>query len=167
MEDESQLFLLIVDNQKMRATLIFVIFILLFSNVRAQNDLNLTLNITDIPENETKIFIAVYDNEKNFDRKANPLVSMVVEPEADTILVTFNNILMGVYAIAVFQDINNNGKLDTGMLKIPKEPFGISNYSSGIMFSAPSFHKAKIKINGDTTISIPLISIIKPSNKSE
>ena len=33
----------------------------------------------------------------------------------------------GKYAIVVFHDVNGNGDLDTGFMRRPKEPFGLSN----------------------------------------
>nr|MBX2858027.1 DUF2141 domain-containing protein [Cellvibrionaceae bacterium] len=33
----------------------------------------------------------------------------------------------GKYAVTAFYDKNSNGKLDTNMLKIPKEMIGVSN----------------------------------------
>jgi uncharacterized protein (DUF2141 family) len=50
----------------------------------------------------------------------------------------------GEYLIALFQDTNNNGVLDTNFLNFPKEPVGLSNYNGGI---PGGFNKQKIPIN--------------------
>ena len=51
-------------------------------------------------------------------------------------------------------DINNNGKLDTTFIGIPKEPVGLSNYDGK---SIPGkFNKHKFSVNENTEIIIPL-----------
>ena len=39
----------------------------------------------------------------------------------------FENLPHGEYAISAYHDRNGNGKLDTGLFGIPKEPLGTSN----------------------------------------
>lgn len=50
-----------------------------------------------------------------------------VELTADTITVVFENLEPGDYAVSVIHDRNNNGKLDTNTLGIPKEGFAFGN----------------------------------------
>ena len=57
----------------------------------------------------------------------------------------FENIPNGKYAIMAYHDENNNGKLDTNFLGIPKEGYGFSNNAKG-KFSAPSFEKASFDV---------------------
>jgi uncharacterized protein (DUF2141 family) len=48
----------------------------------------------------------------------------------------------------LFQDANNNGKLDTNFFGFPKELVGLSNYISGI---PGRFNKHKFPINNDSS----------------
>jgi uncharacterized protein (DUF2141 family) len=52
----------------------------------------------------------------------------------------------GTYAIAMYQDINGNEKLDTNFLGIPTEPYAFSNNRVPV-FSEPSFEKCKFQFN--------------------
>ena len=52
--------------------------------------------------------------------------------------INFEGLPFGEYAISVFQDRNGNGKLDTGLFGIPKEPFGFSN-DPKIGFGPPKY----------------------------
>ena len=61
----------------------------------------------------------------------------------------------GEYAIAVFVDLNGNGKMDKNFLGIPKEQYGFSNNVMGRM-SAPSFDQAKFMVTGPTIQNIKL-----------
>jgi uncharacterized protein (DUF2141 family) len=56
----------------------------------------------------------------------------------------FSEMPSGDYAVAVFHDENDNGKLDT-FLGIPKEGFGFSRNPKNI-FGAPRFEQVDIRI---------------------
>jgi uncharacterized protein (DUF2141 family) len=61
----------------------------------------------------------------------------------------------GDYVINAYQDSNGNGKLDSSLFKIPKEPVAITNYTGGI---PGNFNKLKVRIDSTTTkIAISLI----------
>lgn len=63
----------------------------------------------------------------------------------------------GTYAIALFQDLNGNTKLDTNLFGIPKEPYAFSN-NIRPKFSEPAFDDCKFNFaTPDQTISIKLI----------
>ena len=47
----------------------------------------------------------------------------------------------GRYALAVFHDLNGNGKLDTNLLGVPTEPYGFSNINSA-KWGSPNFDEA-------------------------
>ena len=61
----------------------------------------------------------------------------------------------GKYAISIIHDENNNDKLDTNFIGIPKEGFGFSN-NPRIMFGPPSFEKASFEINQAHVILIEM-----------
>lgn len=54
-----------------------------------------------------------------------------------------NNLKPGKYALAVFQDLNGNGRLDTNIFGIPIEPYGFSN-AVRAKWRKPSFQDAAI-----------------------
>ena len=56
----------------------------------------------------------------------------------------------GVCAVACFHDENGNGKLDTGLLGIPKEGTAASNDAKGTM-GPPKFKDAKFAFPGSDT----------------
>jgi uncharacterized protein (DUF2141 family) len=57
---------------------------------------------------------------------------------------SFDPVPAGTYAVACFHDENKNGKLDTGLLGIPKEGTVASNQAKGFM-GPPSFEAAKFR----------------------
>ncbi len=68
----------------------------------------------------------------------------------------FVDIPPGTYALAVVQDEDMNGKLDTDWLGIPTEGYGFSNGAKA-MLGPPSFSAARFPYDGgtlDLTISL-------------
>ena len=66
---------------------------------------------------------------------------------------TFKKLAHRTYAIAVFHDLNSNGKLDKNALGLPQEPYGFSNNARNT-FSAPSFSQASFVHGEEQSISI-------------
>ena len=60
----------------------------------------------------------------------------------------------GTYAIGVYVDENENEKLDTNFLGIPKEQYGFSNNAKA--FGIPKFESASFQLNEYKKISIDL-----------
>lgn len=61
----------------------------------------------------------------------------------------------GKYAVSVIHDENDNDKLDTNFLGIPKEGVGFSN-NPKLMFGAPEFDKCSFDFAKNTKINIEL-----------
>jgi uncharacterized protein (DUF2141 family) len=62
----------------------------------------------------------------------------------------------GRYAIIVFHDENDDGRLNKSMLGIPNEGYGFSNNATGFL-SAPSFESAAVEVGSeDRSIVISL-----------
>lgn len=59
--------------------------------------------------------------------------------------VTFSGLARGVYAVAAFQDVNGNGKLDRSLLGWPVEPVGASNGATGLV-GPPKFRDAAFEL---------------------
>lgn len=117
----------------------------------------LTLNLAiDKINKPGGLHVAIYDDPKVFG-KANgkgreqvpgmiaARVLQVTEPSAT---LTFN-LPPGQYAIALYNDENGNGKLDT-VFGIPREQFGFSNNAMGRL-GPPSFEQASITITSENS----------------
>lgn len=57
----------------------------------------------------------------------------------------------GAYAIAVIHDENDNGKLDTNLLGVPAEGFGVSNDPAPGM-GPPAFDQARFDLDPDDPV---------------
>ena len=65
--------------------------------------------------------------------------------------VTFNDISSGTYAVAIFHDENNDQKMNSNSLGVPKEGYGFSNNVTGA-FGPPSFRRASFKYSGNYAV---------------
>ena len=143
----------------MRRLFFLIPLVFISGFILSQNITDLTVNISNIELNRGDIFIGLYDNETNFKLKSGAVDSVIFNPKNTISKIVFENIHIGNYAIAVFQDINNNGKLDVREFKIPTEPVGISNYSLSKSKLPPTFKKAQFTLNGDTLIQIGMVPL--------
>src|SRR5258708_4826175 len=88
--------------------------------------------ITGIRTNQGKVGLEVFDNEKAFPvdpSKAIRKVRLSIKNNmCDT---SFTGLPYGTYAVACYHDENNDGKLNFGFLKIPKEGTCASNNAKG------------------------------------
>jgi len=131
----------------MKKILFILIFLLYSINIFAE-PLNVTIEISEVLPNQGKIIIAIFNSKSDY-KKNKPYKALTIDSISTTLLV--DEILpSGEYVISMFQDKNGNGKLDTYIFGIPKEPIGITNYfKKGI---PGGFNKLKIQINEDKMI---------------
>lgn len=109
------------------------------------------VTVKNIQELKGTIRMAVYSGEDNFMQKE--LTSKDVKVTGKEVVVVFENVKAGEYAISTYHDVDNNKELNTGFMGIPKEPYGFSNDARGT-FGPPTYEKAKFKVTGDTKTSI-------------
>ena len=68
-----------------------------------------------------------------------------VAAEGATVLIEFNDLPPGEYAIKALHDLNSNGRMDMNFLGIPQEPYAFSN-DPKVMFAEPSFSETSFKV---------------------
>jgi len=125
--------------------LLFLLVCVLAIGGFANDTIRFALEITGINVNQGQIYVKIYSNDRDY-KNDIPYAVYVLESTSQSIVYSFD-ILEGEYLIALFQDTNNNGKLDTNFLGFPTEPVGLSNYSGGI---PGGFNKQKIPINNNS-----------------
>lgn len=136
------------------AVLIQLVCSLSFAAENAVKENTVTVNISKIESSEGQIILCIYDSSDNYDKRI-AFQEFKITPEISN--VTFETQLPdGEYLVMLVQDINDNGKLDTSFIGMPKEPVGLSNYDGkGI---PGKFKKHKFSVTEDMTVSIPLKS---------
>ncbi|HRI28898.1 MAG TPA: DUF2141 domain-containing protein [Chitinophagales bacterium] len=118
----------------------------------------LTVTVTNLKNTEAAVYLAVYKSRQDFGNSEGLFKSARLNPNGKTsVIFSLPDLEFGVYAVGVYQDINGNGKLDTGFFGIPKEPYGFSNNFRPV-FSGPTFDNCKFQYtSANHTISITLL----------
>src|SRR5688572_6870370 len=117
----------------------------------AQNKLE--VKVTNIKELTGTIQVALYNNENDFLKKFQE--GKIVKATGTEVIIVFDNLKKGEYAVSVYHDKNDNKEMDSNFMGIPSEPYGFSNNVMG-SFGPPSFEKAKVLLDSNTTSVINL-----------
>jgi len=142
----------------------FFYFSALFA--QAQNDCSLTVKFQNIELIQGTLELQLTNDSLEFKGEKNPNLDWVrsVKVIDHTMEISFNHLPEGKYALAVFQDLNENGSLDRKKFGIPAEPFAFSNNALR-KFGPPYFQQALFLISsGHNSIHINLI-YRKPKKK--
>lgn len=116
--------------------------------------IDLTVEVSGYDKLAGTTMIGLFDNQYAFEKGGESVAGVRQQVVDEPVKVTFKNLHEGEYAVRVFNDTNNNGKLDKNMLGIPSEQYGFSN--GGGRFGPPDFEKAKFYVTEDRTIKITL-----------
>jgi uncharacterized protein (DUF2141 family) len=113
---------------------------LLFMDTEA----GLRVAFSNILEKKGDLYVAVYNRSEGFlDEQYACFKQAYPIARTGTIELGFPSLPPGEYAIACYQDLNGNGRLDRNLLGIPTEPYGFSN-DARPRLRAPTWEEAKV-----------------------
>ena len=99
----------------------------------------ITVHITGMTNLVGMFGVSLYNSKKGFPGKhEQAFASTMKKVTGSNDTVVFENLPYGNYAVSIMHDENNNGKLDTNFIGIPKEGVGVSN-NPKIGFGGPKF----------------------------
>lgn len=96
--------------------------------------------IKGIQDQDGELMVALYSDKQPF-MVGEPLLGARKSISGSAVLVRFEKVPYGHYAVAVLQDLNNNSRMDRNLLGIPSEGYGFSNNASG-RCGPPTFDQA-------------------------
>jgi len=96
--------------------------------------------------------IGVYE-ENGFPTIGKSVARKEIAVSEKEVTVILKDIPVGTFAIAVFQDEDSNGELNTNFFGAPSEPYGFSNNKYGT-FGPPNFADVSFEILEDKLISL-------------
>ena len=122
----------------------------------------LTINLSGQTKSGV-LSLAIYNNAQAYDQSVKGEkrsekgifsgIESYIEPQENHEFII--DLPEGIYAIALFVDVNKNLKIDKNFFGIPKEQFGFSNNAMGKL-SAPSFEQTMFQVRGNTIQNIEL-----------
>ncbi len=112
-----------------------------------QADANLRIVATNVKSDQGKLYVWVYDKKDDWlsDRyRTQKSITVAGNRTNDT--VTLELLLpAGEYALSIYQDVNDDGKLARNFIGLPKEPAGLSN-NLRPRFGPPKYKDAKFDV---------------------
>ena len=109
----------------------------------ASSAATLTVAVDNVKTSAGQVRIAVY-TEANWLNKEDWTRRALVPAEGTGVTATFD-LPPGTYAVAVLHDVNDNGKMDYRLLRLPKEPYGFSNGAKPKL-APPTFEDAAFRL---------------------
>jgi uncharacterized protein (DUF2141 family) len=112
----------------------------------------LTITFPTVRREQGEMMIAVYAADSWLRRP----VKVANVPARNGASATITGLTPGQYGVAVYQDMDGDGEMDTGMFGAPTEPYGFSNNAAGMMGPA-SFADAALTVPAEglsTTIRV-------------
>ncbi|WP_228237924.1 DUF2141 domain-containing protein [Allomuricauda sp. M10] len=115
----------------------------------------ISVHVHNVPTKNGKVNVAVYNSDEAFLSFESVLKTESVPAHEGSVVLKIANLPAGEYALAVFHDENDNGKLDTNWLGIPREKVAFSNAEMKT-FGPPKYKECAFRITSDYEININL-----------
>jgi len=100
------------------------------------------------------IYYTIMNGEENFKTRRGTINGLVSTGKRENIKVIYA-MPKGEYALACFQDVNSDNKIDTKLFGIPKN-YGFSRNNRGFFGTPPKYKDAKMELKNDTEITIKI-----------
>lgn len=132
--------------------LIFIIFFL--TPIITFSQINLIVEIAPLRNNEGQVFLELNDENEE-----------IIKGYSETIInnkciIQIKDLKPGKYAFKYFHDENNDEKINTNFMGIPKEGYGFSNNAKG-KFGPPPFDKMIFEVTQTNTVKCTPSYILK------
>lgn len=129
----------------------FSIFLFLFFINFCVQAQSLFIDVSDIKQEKGEIKLALYNQPDGFPFETTKAFKLLKSKPIDgNVKFVVETLKPGRYAIALFQDTNNDGILNVNFIGVPKEGYGVSNNAYNT-FSAPKYADASFD-HSKTTI---------------
>jgi uncharacterized protein (DUF2141 family) len=114
--------------------------------------------VADAKSDAGKALVRISATEKQFNGKEAPVRELVADVKDGKVALHIEGLPAGRYAITVVHDLNANGKLDSNMMGMPTEPFGISKKPVNRL-GPPDLEDALVSVAEDAKKEIRLVTM--------
>lgn len=120
----------------------------------AVGPVSLEVRVDNVDTRGGPVRVALFDRERWLSPRAVQGAQAPAREPSITVNLSVPN--SGLFALAVYQDVNGDGRLNRNIVGLPTEPVGFSN-GAAIRFGPPSFDDAAVEVGADgATISVRL-----------
>lgn len=114
----------------------------------------LGIKVEGFTSTEGYLYVALHKDAETWMTDKQPLQGQKLLVSGKTMQLVFKDLPDGDYGVTLYQDKNDNGKIDKNVLGIPTEPYGFSK--NGGSFGPPAFENSTIKVTSDAQTTIYL-----------
>ena len=120
------------------------------------DNLSARLKVSGVRPGQGPVRVAVFSEGSDFPNHEKAATTLTLPSKANLTEGSVDALPSGKFALAVYQDLNNDGKLNRSNFGLPMEPYGFSNNARG-QFGPPSFQAAMLEAGQpSTTIAVAL-----------
>lgn len=92
----------------------------------------LVVNVVGVGEHSGSVVVLLFNHDDGFPAKMGKAWQhATAKVTGSVVTLRFADVPLGAYAVTAYHDVNDNQKLDTNWIGIPKEPVAISNNAKG------------------------------------
>ncbi len=130
--------------------IILLVLVKQFAWAQENDQATIEVEVVNISSDDGLVVVGLYASEDQWLKKIK--MGTHSEIEKGKAKVVFDNVPTGTYAISLFHDEDNDGKLDS-LFGIPTEDTGSSN-DAPAKFGPPKWEDAKFEVSGKTVKQI-------------
>lgn len=117
----------------------------------------LTLIINNLASDTAPVVVGVYGTKNKFPDPKDQLKEYRFKPHGKQLTAKITDLKFETYALAIYQDVNCNGKIDKNLIGIPTEPYAFSNNYKPVV-KAPGFNNCRFDYDSQTnTVTMNMI----------
>ncbi len=134
---------------------ILILAVVLFSFDK-KTDTGIKISIANLRNNKGHVLISLFRDGNGYPDAAEKAIRkgrVVVKENKAWIL--FTGLPAGNYGVAILHDENDDQKMNTSSLGIPKEGYGFSNNVMGA-FGPPSYKKASFNFSNNAVLNVSI-----------
>ncbi len=118
---------------------------------------DLTVDL-DTESSSGTVWVRLYDGREAYPGGIAPSTraqSVDLESERSTL---FEDLHPGTYAVVVFHDVDNDGKIASNWIGIPTEPVGVYLPPGVRLWGPPSFRRTSFDLQDDARFTVSLVT---------
>ena len=108
------------------------------------------IHVSGLTKKSSNLYVAVFDSAEGFPKPEHSSTTTTISVDAESVEFSLPLPDTSPTGIAIFQDLNGDGKLTKNGFGLPIEPYGFSNNARST-FGPPSFSQAAFKVSEKTS----------------
>jgi uncharacterized protein (DUF2141 family) len=117
---------------------------------------SLSVNVTNVEHRQGHVKAVLFNRSNFLSEKYVACIKIPAGQSQGMIQTVFEDLPAGDYAVAVYQDLNDNNWFDRNWIGYPKEPFAMSNNLRPFNLLYPDFEDAKVHLSEDKTVKLEI-----------